>query len=122
MASKVAPMQRSGIRGGRYHGHSRIPLHSIQATLAIVQPADDVAGLIEQPGLAPSRGRILMPVHPCFLTLGLAPLCYNPLHRQGLVSLADAPPGYNTARRRLNPLRSRSLSRGKTGTTPVLST
>jgi len=32
--SKVARMQRSGIRGGRCHAHSRIPFHSIQATLA----------------------------------------------------------------------------------------
>ena len=66
MASKVAPMPRSGIRGDRWHDHSRIPLHDIKATLAVVQPADDVAGLIEQPGLAPSRGRILMPVHAVF--------------------------------------------------------
>jgi hypothetical protein len=32
-----------------------------------VQPLDDVADLIEQPRLAPSRGRILMPIHIRFL-------------------------------------------------------
>lgn len=56
-----------------------------------MQPPDDVADLIEQPGLAPSRGRILMPVHAVFPYGGARGPVYYPLHRQGLVSLCRCP-------------------------------
>lgn len=90
-------MQRSGIREGRCYAHSRIPLHSFEATLAIVQPADDVADLIEQPGLAPSRDRILMPVHAVFPYGGARAPSAIPFIVKALSALPTPPPGYNTA-------------------------
>ena len=58
---------------------------------AVVQPPDDAADLIEQPGLAPRRGRILMSVHAVFPYGGTRAPLYNPLRLQGLASLAAAP-------------------------------
>jgi hypothetical protein len=60
-----------------------------------VQPPDDAADLIEQPGLVPSRGQILMSVHSVFPYGGARLPLYNPHRLQGLASLADAPPRYN---------------------------
>jgi len=57
---------------------------------AVVQPPDDAADLIEQPGLAPRRGRILMSVHAVFPYGGVRAPLYNPLRLQGLASLAAA--------------------------------
>ena len=58
---------------------------------AVVQPPDDAADLIEQPGLVPSRGQVLMSVHAVFPYGGARAPLYNPLRLQGLASLAAAP-------------------------------
>jgi len=58
---------------------------------AVVQPADDVAHPIDQPGLAPSRGQIPRSVHPVFLYDGARAPLYNPLRHHGVASLAAAP-------------------------------
>ncbi len=97
-----------------------VSLLSVDAVV-VVRPPDDAADLIEQPGLAPCRGRILMSVHAVFPYGGARAPLYNPLRLQGLASLAAA---YDIIRRppaRLNALRSRSLVRGTSGTKPVLS-
>jgi hypothetical protein len=59
--------------------------------VVVVQPPDDAADLIEQPGSAPRRGRILMSVHAVFPYGGACAPFYNPLRLQGLASLAAAP-------------------------------
>jgi hypothetical protein len=74
--------------------------------------------------LSPIRGRILMPIHAMFPYGGAPAPLYNPLLRlQGLASLTAAPAAirYGADAARLNPLRSRNLSRGQAGTMPVLS-
>jgi hypothetical protein len=53
------------------------PLGVDAVVVVVVQPPDDAAELIEQPGLAPRRGRILMSM-PCFPTVGRALLCTIP--------------------------------------------
>jgi hypothetical protein len=58
---------------------------------AVVQPPDDAADLIEQPGLAASRAQILMSVHVVFPYGGARAPLYNPLRLQGLPSLTHAP-------------------------------
>ncbi|MGH8594903.1 MAG: hypothetical protein ACREV3_13965 [Gammaproteobacteria bacterium] len=45
---------------------------------AVVQPPDDVADLVEQPGLAARRDRIRCLSMPCFLTAWLAPRIKSP--------------------------------------------
>jgi hypothetical protein len=64
---------------------------SVLGADAVVQPPDDVANLIEQPGLAPRRCRILRSVHAVFPYGGVRAPLYNPLRLQGLASLAAAP-------------------------------
>ena len=68
---------------------------------AVVQPPDDAADLIEQPGLAPSRGRDSSCLSmPCFLTVGRAPPCTIPFVFKALPALPTPPPRYNTAQTR----------------------
>jgi hypothetical protein len=66
---------------------------------AVVQPANDVAHLIEQPWLAPSRGQIPRSVHAVFPYGGAPAASYSLFCYQSVASLADAPPRYNTASR-----------------------
>jgi len=65
-----------------------------------------------------------MSVHAVFPYGGVRAPLYEPLLLQGLVSLAAAPPRYNTAPMwpPQPPTGPASLSRGKTGTKPALST
>jgi hypothetical protein len=59
--------------------------------VVVVQPPDDAADLIEQPGLAPQSGPDPH-VCPCPVPYGGARAAlHNPLPRQGLSRLADAP-------------------------------
>jgi hypothetical protein len=70
----------------------RIPMDvGLLGADAVVQPPDDAADLIEQPGLAPSRRQILMSVHAVFPYGGARAPLYNPHRLQGLVGLAHAP-------------------------------
>ena len=94
--------------------------------VVVVQPPDDAADLIEQPGLVPRRDRILMSSMPCFPTVGRAPPCAIPLLVKAFRALPKLPPRYNTAPTRsasafLSPRGSRSLFRRKIGTKPLLS-
>jgi hypothetical protein len=62
-----------------------------------VQPPDDVADLIEQPGLAARRCRILMSVHTVFPYWGARHLVQS---LSFSTSLPMPPPPYNTAQTR----------------------
>ena len=90
-SSKVARMQRSGIRGGRFHDHSRIPFHSIQATLAAF-----IYGYMLWVALGLLRPRIVaegtLPRY-CFAVLGLV---FTTLVSGGFVAGLDAGLAYNT--------------------------
>jgi hypothetical protein len=66
---------------------------------AVVQPPDDVADLIEQPGLVPSRGQLLMSVHAVFPYGGARAPCTIPFVFKALPALPTPPPRYNTAPR-----------------------
>jgi hypothetical protein len=66
---------------------------------AVVQPPDDVAHLIEQPGLVPRRDRILMSVHAMLPYGGARTPLYNPLRLQALSASPTPPPRYSTAPR-----------------------
>ncbi|MGH8524321.1 MAG: hypothetical protein ACREXY_08915 [Gammaproteobacteria bacterium] len=56
-----------------------------------MQAPDDVADLIEPPGLASRRNRILMSVHAVFCYVRARTPLHNPLRCQCFARLADAP-------------------------------
>lgn len=81
-----------------------------------VMPADDVADLVDQPGLATRRERILMSVHARFPDRPRSRPLAQILRRQGLAGPGDAQPSYNTVSKPPpSPLSSRGLSGGDTG-------
>ena len=59
---------------------------------AVVQPPNDVANLIEQPGLAPRWCRILMSVHAVFPYGWGAPPCTIPVVFKALPASLPPPP------------------------------
>jgi hypothetical protein len=63
---------------------------SVLGADAVVQPPDDVADLIDQPGLAPRRCRILISVHAVFPYGGAHAPCTTPFVFKA-ASLAAAP-------------------------------
>ena len=75
---RAVPPWRPGCRG----------LDARVDAVVVVQPPHD-ADLIEQPGLAPRRGRILMSVHAVFPYGGARAPLHNHLPRQGLSPLAE---------------------------------
>ncbi len=61
---------------------------------AVVQPPDDIANLIEQPGFPPNRGRILKSVHAVFPYGGTRPLVQSPWSSRPCQPSPPPPPRY----------------------------